>query len=60
MLDYRMIVALALAVMSLASCHKINSAFGMQDDNPIEQEIELEIEEKTGIHCDLTPEERVS
>ena len=42
-------------ILILDSCTSINKKFHLQNDNPIEQLIELEIENLTGLEIDLTP-----
>ncbi|HUU87972.1 MAG TPA: hypothetical protein VMX17_09475 [Candidatus Glassbacteria bacterium] len=42
-------------ILALDSCTSINEHFGLQNDNIIEELIEMEIENLTGIEIDLTP-----
>jgi hypothetical protein len=42
-------------ILALDSCTSINEHFGLEPDNLLEQLIELEIENLTGIEIDLTP-----
>lgn len=51
-----LIVFFAIAIIC-GGCSVLNRQFGLEDDNPIEQAIELEIENETGIRIDLTPED---
>ncbi len=44
-----------LSLLSLVSCEPVNRYFGLQDDNPIEEEIEQIIESEIHVPIDLTP-----
>lgn len=48
-------IALVLIIVLVTSCKYLNKAFGMKDDNFLEEAVEDMIEVKTGIDIDLTP-----
>lgn len=48
-----------LAVLLLVNaCSDLNKQAGLKDDNKLEQFFEDQIEEKTGIEVDFTPESK--
>ncbi len=49
----RMIVGIGTLIFG--GCHYLNQAFGLEDDNPIEQGVEAVIKHRTGLFLDLTP-----
>ena len=50
------ILGLVVTILLMTSaCSQLNKFFHLQDDHPIEQFIELELEKETGIKVDLTP-----
>lgn len=51
---YAIILALG-QLLVLASCSELNKEAGLKDDNKLEQFLEEQIQEKTGIKVDFTP-----
>ena len=47
---------LIIMIITLTGCHSLNQAFGMKDDNPVEEVVEQVVERETGVHLDLTPD----
>jgi ABC-type glycerol-3-phosphate transport system substrate-binding protein len=45
-----------LCLLLVSACSEINKKAGLKDDNKLEEFIEEQIEEKTGIEVDFTPE----
>lgn len=52
----KMVLALAIAWAFLGGCSYLNKRFNLEDDNIIEEAIEHQIEEHSGVDLDLTPE----
>ena len=51
-------VAVFLIAFGFISCSSLNRDVGLEDDNPIEESIEMFIEENTSIKIDLTPKSK--
>ena len=50
------IISITLFVaLAFGGCEYLNRQAGLSDDNPVEELIEMEIEARTGLHVDLTP-----
>ena len=47
-------VAIGIAVIG---CSKVNNMFNLENDNPIEEFLEEQLEKHTGLDIDLTPED---
>ena len=47
-------VAIGIAVIG---CSKVNRMFNLENDNPIEEFLEEQIEKHAGLDIDLTPED---
>jgi len=59
-IDWRIFAMRFMCILLLASsvaggCSAINRKLGLKDDNAIEEAIEHQIKEQTGIDLDLTP-----
>jgi len=50
-------IGLLIVTATFGGCSYINDKMNMADDNLIEQFLEAQIESKTGIEIDLTPED---
>lgn len=47
-----------MAVSALTACSGIDKKLGIQEDNPIEESVEKQIREGTGIEIEFTPQDR--
>lgn len=47
-----------IALLSVSACSQLNEKAGLKDDNKLEEFIEEQIHEKTGVEIDLTPESK--
>lgn len=55
-MDCMKILLPIILIIMLTGCHSLNQAFGMKDDNPVEEAVEQAIENATGADIDLTPD----
>lgn len=51
-------IKLCMAMLLVSACSDFNNKVGLKDDNKAEQFVEEEIQEKTGIIIDFTPQEK--
>lgn len=51
-----LLLCLVVAAAFFGGCSTLNKKLGLSDDNIIEEAIEHQIEDKTGIDLDLSPE----
>jgi len=52
----KMCLAVAIAWAFLGGCSYLNKKFSLEDDNIIEEAVEHQIKEHSGVDLDLTPE----
>lgn len=49
---------LLIPLLLVSACSELNKEAGLKDDNKLEKFVEEQIEEKTGIEIDFTPESK--
>lgn len=52
-------IKLCLSLLLVSACSDLNKQAGLKDDHKLEQFLEEQIEEKTGIEVDFTPEKEI-
>jgi len=56
----KLLLCLVVAAALFGGCSALNRKLGLSDDNLIEEALEHQIEEHTGIDLDLSPESQES
>lgn len=52
---YKIAAFVAMIALVLGGCSWMNQKLGLQDDHPLEERLEEEIHDRTGLDLDLTP-----